>query len=94
MIVNRTWCFLKPDSELAEKAIPKPIDFKITPETLTNFKDVFIILQWIKNLLIEITNLKYDKQKSKIPNFVITGQLESSVCCIQKPLNGHVSWIK
>lgn len=57
----------RPDSELAEKAIPKPIEFKITPDTLTNLKD-----------------------KSKIPNFLITGQLESTVCCIQKPLNGHL----
>ena len=30
----------KPESELAEKAIQKQIDFKITPDTLTNVKDV------------------------------------------------------
>jgi hypothetical protein len=33
-------CFLQLGSELAEKAIEKPIDFKITPDSLSNAKDV------------------------------------------------------
>lgn len=32
--------FLQLGSELAEKAIEKPIDFKITPDSLSNAKDV------------------------------------------------------
>ena len=57
----------KPDSELAEKAIVKAVDFKITPDSLTNIKD-----------------------KSKIPYFNITGKLDTTTCCIQKPLSGHL----
>ncbi len=30
----------RPDSELAEKAIMKPVDFKITPDSLQNIKEV------------------------------------------------------
>lgn len=58
---------MRPTSELAEKAIIKPIAFKINQDTLTNVKD-----------------------KTKIPYFNITGQIESTVCCIQKSLNGFL----
>ncbi|CAF0909649.1 unnamed protein product [Brachionus calyciflorus] len=58
----------RPTSDLAEKAVAKPIDFQITPDSLTNVKD-----------------------KSKIPNFSISGQIDSTVCCIQKAFNGHLT---
>lgn len=31
---------IKPTSDLAEKAVSKPIDFTLTPDTLNNIKDV------------------------------------------------------
>lgn len=55
------------DSDLAEKALVKPVEFKITPETLKNVSD-----------------------KSKIPNFMLTGRIDSNQCCINKPLSGHL----
>ena len=30
------------------------------------------------------------EKKSKIPYFNITGRLDSTVCCIQKPISGYV----
>jgi hypothetical protein len=36
--------FIKPTSDLAEKAVSKPIDFTLTPDTLNNIKDVRILL--------------------------------------------------
>jgi hypothetical protein len=57
----------RPTSELAEKAVDKPLDFIMTPETLSNAKD-----------------------KSKIPHFKVTGHIDSTVCCIQKPLSGYL----
>lgn len=57
----------RPDSELAEKALMTPVEFKLTPDTLKNVKN-----------------------KSKIPDFILTGRLDSNQCCINKPLNGHL----
>lgn len=33
----------RPDSDLAEKALVKPVEFKITPDTLKNVTDVNIL---------------------------------------------------
>lgn len=47
---------------------------------------------------MKITSIKYrdfklslfNLKKSKIPLFNITGRIDSTVCCIQKPLSGYV----
>jgi len=50
-----------------EKAVPHPVNFSITPESLQNVKD-----------------------KGRIPRFLVTGHLDSTVCCVTKPFTGEV----
>jgi hypothetical protein len=50
----------KPDSELAEKAVPKPVDFLITPDTLTNVKDVFKAFSSLANFYAKFLTLRCD----------------------------------
>jgi hypothetical protein len=50
-----------------EKAVPHPVNFSITPESLQNVKD-----------------------KGHIPRFLVTGHLDSTVCCVTKPFTGEV----
>lgn len=57
----------RPTSDIAEKALAKPIEFTLTPDNLTNIKD-----------------------RSKIPVFNISGRIDSSICCIQKPFTGQL----
>lgn len=54
-------------SELAEKAVPKPVVFRVTPETLQNAKD-----------------------KTRVPNFLVEGNIDSTVCCIQRTFTGNL----
>lgn len=70
----------------------KPIDFKITPDTLKNVKDVGRLI-FLSSLNVLLSKLIFiiNEQKSKIPDIVITGRLDSNQCCINKPLNGYVS---
>lgn len=56
------------------KAETKPVPFTITPESLQNVKEVG-----------NKTN-----QKAALPQFKVRGKLDSSSCCITKPLTGHV----
>ncbi len=51
----------------AEKAILKPIDFVIVPESVHKLKS-----------------------KYNVPNFKITGKLDSLVCSISNPFTGEV----
>lgn len=55
----------KPNS--SEKAVPHPVKFTITPESLQNIKD-----------------------KGRIPRFLVSGHLDSTMCCITKPFTGEL----
>ncbi|XP_069677159.1 vacuolar protein sorting-associated protein 26C isoform X1 [Periplaneta americana] len=50
-----------------EKAVPHPVNFSITPESLQNIKD-----------------------KGRIPRFLVTGHLDSTLCCVTKPFTGEL----
>ncbi|XP_049814297.1 vacuolar protein sorting-associated protein 26C isoform X2 [Schistocerca serialis cubense] len=56
---------VKPNS--SEKAVPHPVKFTITPESLQNIKD-----------------------KGRIPRFLVSGHLDSTMCCITKPFTGEL----
>ncbi|XP_067007450.1 vacuolar protein sorting-associated protein 26C isoform X2 [Anabrus simplex] len=49
------------------KAVPHPVKFTITPESLQNVKD-----------------------KVRVPRFLVTGHLDSTMCCITKPFTGEL----
>ena len=85
----------QPTSDLAEKAAPKPLEFTITPDTLSNAKDVKLV--FIKHTNIykytyenQLVILFFIQKKTKIPYFKVSGKIDSTVCCIQKPLSGYV----
>jgi len=73
--------------------VPKPLEFTITPDTLSNAKDVKLV--FIEHLYIypyvNLLVIFFDQQKkTKIPYFKVSGKIDSTVCCIQKPLSGYV----
>ncbi|XP_063233764.1 vacuolar protein sorting-associated protein 26C [Bacillus rossius redtenbacheri] len=53
--------------EGAVKALPHPVKFSITPESLQNLKD-----------------------RARIPRFKVTGQLDSTMCCLARPFTGDL----
>ncbi|XP_064651224.1 vacuolar protein sorting-associated protein 26C-like [Lineus longissimus] len=63
--------FIVEYKENEEKAVCKPMNFTISPDTLQNVKE-----------------------KHNVPTFKLSGKLDSTVCCISKPLSGELTVVQ
>ncbi|XP_064470449.1 vacuolar protein sorting-associated protein 26C-like [Ornithodoros turicata] len=65
--MQKTVEFIMEYKEGAEKAIPVPVNIKISPESVQNVQD-----------------------RSKVPNFLLKGRIDSTCCCITQPFTGAI----
>ena len=60
--------FIVEYNESSQKAVDKPVEFKISPQSLANVKE-----------------------RSGVPDFLVTGKIDTVTCCITKPFTGELT---